>query len=77
MIDTVAMSTKHVRTTADLVRFGAGLKVECGDCGASRTLDGYEAAKLGGVVPLRLLAQRLRCARCGVKAAKLIVLPPV
>jgi len=25
------MSTKHIRTIADLVRFGAGLRIECGD----------------------------------------------
>lgn len=39
------MSTKHVRTAADLVRFDAGLWIECGDCGSARTLDGYEVAK--------------------------------
>jgi len=25
------MSTKHIRSTADLIRFGAGIKIECGN----------------------------------------------
>ena len=32
------MSTKHVRTTGDLVRFGAALRIDCRACGATRTL---------------------------------------
>ena len=73
-----AMSTKHIRTVGDLVRFGAGLRVECGSCGASRTLDGYEAAKAGGGASrLVALAGRLKCARCGAKDARLAILPPV
>ena len=72
------MSTKHIRTNGDLVRFGAGLKVECTGCGAARTLDGLEAAKIGGgASPLSVLAGRLRCARCGIKEARLTILPPV
>ena len=72
------MSTKHIRTVADLMRFGAGLRVECGGCGASRTLDGYQAAKIGGGAgPLSALAMRLKCARCGAKEARLMILPPV
>lgn len=71
------MSTKHIRTVADLVRFGSGLRVECGSCGAARTLDGYQAARLGGAQPLAALARRLKCSRCGCKEARLAVLPPV
>ena len=41
------MSIKHIHTIADLVWFRAGLKIECGDCGADRTLDGYQPARLG------------------------------
>ena len=69
------MSTKHIRTVSDLVRFGAGLTIECGLCGAARTLDGFEAAKLGGPGSLITLSQRLRCGRCHEKAAKLTILP--
>ncbi len=72
------MSTKHIRTVADLVRFGAGLRIECTGCGAARTLDGFEAAKIGGgASPLSALADRLRCARCGKKEARVMILPPV
>ena len=34
------MSTKHIDTAAGLVRFGATVKIECGGCGAARTVDG-------------------------------------
>ena len=71
------MSTKHIRTVADLVRFGAGLRIDCGGCGASRTVDGYEAAKLGGAQPLADLRRRLKCGRCGVREAVITILPPV
>lgn len=72
------MSTKHIRSIADLVRFGAGLRIDCAGCGASRTMDGFEAAKLSsGASGLPALARRLKCARCGAKDARLAVLPPV
>lgn len=72
------MSTKHIRTIADLVRFGAGLRIECAGCGAARTLNGYEAAKIGGEASgIAALALRLRCARCGTKDARLMILSPV
>ena len=72
------MSTKHVRSVADLVRFGAGVKIECRSCGAARSLDGIELAKSGaGSVSLAELAPRLRCARCGERDAALTILPPV
>jgi len=68
------MSTKHIRTTADLVRFGAGLKIECAS-GASRTMDDFEVAKRCGTGALRDMAARLKCARCGAKEARLTILP--
>ena len=71
------MSTKHVRTTADLCRFGASLRIECGACGAARTMGGAEMVRACGAVALRGLPERLRCARCGAKAARVAVLPPV
>jgi hypothetical protein len=71
------MSTKHVRSTADLVRFGCALKVECTHCSATRTLTAEAAAKGLGKVELRCAAKRFRCLRCGMKAAKIVVLPPV
>ena len=71
------MSFKHVRTTADLVRFGCGLKVDCRHCGSSRTFSAAEAVTDAGHVEIARLARRLRCIRCGLKQARLTVLPPV
>ena len=71
------MSTKHVRTTGDLVRFGAALRIDCKDCGASRTLSAPEAALAFGSAPLSQVEARSKCSRCGKKAAKTIVLSPI
>jgi hypothetical protein len=71
------MSTKHVRTVADLVRFGCGLKIECGDCGAAKSLDGYQVGGLVGAGTLSAVSKRFKCARCGAKAARLTILPPI
>ncbi len=71
------MSTKHIRSTADLVRFGASLKIECGSCGAARTRTGLEIARTCGAVSLGAVAARMRCSRCGEKAARVAILPPV
>ena len=42
------MSTKHVRTAADLVRFGCSLRVECSACAAANTLSGVEVVQRCG-----------------------------
>jgi hypothetical protein len=65
------MSTKHVRSAADLVRFGAGLKIDCMGCGNSRTLDGYGAAKACGTKEYSKIQPRLKCSRCGARESKL------
>ncbi len=70
------MSTKHIRTAADLVRFGAGLKIECGSCGNAKTVDGFELAHSLGTGDLREMSRRLKCNRCGMKEAQLTLLPP-
>lgn len=71
------MAKKLVRSVADLVRFGCELKMECGDCGAGRSLDGYQLAAMVGPGTLSCIQTRLRCSRCGAKAARLTILPPV
>jgi hypothetical protein len=71
------MSTKHVRTTADLVRFGASARIECQGCHAAQTMRGIELASACGSIPLAAAEARLRCARCGAKGARIVVLPPV
>lgn len=70
------MSMKHVRTAADLVRFGAGLRIECGSCGNAITLDGFQVAKACGAGELANAQKRLKCSRCGAREAALIVLSP-
>ncbi len=71
------MSTKHINTAADLARFGASVRIECGSCGAARTLSGPEMVKACGAGSLKASAMRLKCARCAAKDARLLVLPPL
>jgi hypothetical protein len=70
------MSTKHVRTAADLIRFKTALQVRCGRCGNAKTLSGFEVARDFGNVELQSIQGRLKCSLCGVKAAELAVLSP-
>jgi ribosomal protein S27AE len=71
------MSTKHIHTAADLVRFGASVRIECGDCGSARTMSGIELVQACGSGRLAAARARMKCGRCGGKAARLAVLPPV
>ncbi len=71
------MSTKHVDTAADLARYACSLKMQCGGCGAARTLSAVEVVKLCGPGQLSAIRERLKCGRCGMKEAQLTVLPPV
>jgi hypothetical protein len=61
---------------SDLARFKCGLKIECGSCGNSRTMDGIEVAKAWGTKPFATIRQRMKCSRCGEKDAQLTVLSP-
>lgn len=70
------MSTKHVHNAADLARFKCGLKIECGGCGNSKTMDGIEVARVYGTKPFAAITQRMKCSRCGAKEARLTVLSP-
>lgn len=71
------MSTKHIRGIGDLVRFGASLRADCLDCAAARTLSALDAHAAFGRATLEQAAERLRCARCGSRSARLTVLPPL
>jgi hypothetical protein len=71
------MSTKHVRTTGDLVRFGAALRIDCRACGATRTLVARDAVAAFGLAPLHQVQTRSKCSRCKKKEATVIVLSPV
>jgi hypothetical protein len=70
------MSTKHVRSAADLARFKCALKIECGTCGNSRTMSGFDVAKTYGTRPFADIRSRMKCSRCGVKEALLTILSP-
>ena len=65
------MSTKHVRTTGDLVRFGLKLTIECGQCASTNVVTAAELAQLGARTPIASLQRRLRCSQCDARAAKL------
>jgi hypothetical protein len=71
------MSTKHINTAADLVRFGASVRVDCSNCGASKTLSGTQTVKACGAGDLRAIERRLKCVRCGGKEAWMTILPPL
>jgi len=58
-------------------RYGCSLKVECGGCGAARTLTAVEVVRLCGPGDLTAIRGRLKCGRCGMKEAHLVVLPPL
>jgi hypothetical protein len=69
------MSTKHVRTAGDLVRFAIGLQVDCDGCGRSERFAAWDVAKAFGNAPLETVRKRLKCSGCGAKKARLIVDP--
>lgn len=71
------MSAKHIRTTADLVRFKASIRIDCPHCAAARTLTGAETVSALGVCGFEEAEGRLRCGRCGEKGARITVLPPL
>lgn len=70
------MSTKHIRTAADLVRFGSAIRVACGVCGNARTFNGFEVAQSCGTGALARIAKRFKCSRCGAKQAEMALLSP-
>ena len=63
------MSTKHIRTAADLVRFKCALRITCGACGNAQTVGGYDVVKLTGHNELATLQQKLKCSLCGRREA--------
>lgn len=70
------MSTKHVRTAFDLVRFNLGLSVKCLACGHLLTPEGYEVVREIGTLPLHQLQRRLKCSQCGAKSVQMTMFHP-
>jgi len=70
------MSTKHIRSAADLDRFKCALKIECAGCGNSTTLNGFDVAKACGTKAFADIRHRMKCSRCGLKEASLTILSP-
>ena len=64
------MSAEHIRNASDLARFKAGLRIECGECGNARTVNGFELAQTFGSRDFAFVQARLKCERCGRKAAR-------
>jgi hypothetical protein len=69
------MSTKVIRTGADVVGFGASVKVTCRACGTDRILSGLDFARECGTGSLGTTAKHLKCDNCAEKRAQLLVLP--
>ena len=55
------MSKMQIATAAELVRFGASMMIDCGACGASRTLNGPDVVKCCGPGSSRARELRLKC----------------
>ena len=70
------MSTKHIRTASDLVRFKAALKVECRRCSNSITLSGYDVVRGFGTDQLDQIQRRFKCSLCGAKDVRMATLTP-
>jgi len=63
------------RTGADVLRFGASVRVACRECESVVTFDPHEFATLCGSVSLGSFAKHRQCGNCGAKRAQLLVLP--
>jgi ribosomal protein L44E len=71
------MSYKRVSNAGDMMRHRCGLRIECTSCGQASTMTSLEVYQLHGARALAQLTRRLRCKRCGKKAAKTVVLDPI
>ena len=70
------MSTKHVRTDGDVLRFGCSVQVTCGYCRSTTTFRAFDWVMAAGGKSLEAARRRLRCSRCGRKAARIAVSGP-
>jgi hypothetical protein len=68
------MSTSLLRTGADILRFGASVRIECRDCGSVVEFGPTEFAERFGLGSLGIIAKHRQCNRCGTKRSQLLVL---
>jgi hypothetical protein len=71
------MSANLVRTGADVLRFGANVRILCRCCGSAETFGPAEFAQLYGSGSLGSAAKHSECKDCGAKQAQLLVLRDV
>jgi hypothetical protein len=64
------MSTKHVRTGGDVLRFGSSVKVDCGHCGSSRTFAAMDWVMVAGGGSLEAARRRLKWGQCRRNASR-------
>ena len=69
------MSTKHVRTGGDVLRFGCTVRVECGYCRSVREFKAFDWVMVAGGGSLDAARRRLKCGKCGRKAARVAAMP--
>lgn len=69
------MSTKHVRTGGDVLRFGCSVRVACGSCGSVKTFAAMDWVMAAGGGSLEAARRRLKCGKCGKKAARVSAMP--
>ena len=69
------MSTKHVRTGGDVLRFGCSVRVECRNCGSVREFGARDWVRVAGGGSLEAARRRLKCGKCGKKAARVSARP--
>lgn len=69
------MSTKHVRTGGDVLRFGCRVRVECRACGSAREFAAMDWIMVAGSGSLDAARRRLKCSKCGKKAARVSAMP--
>ena len=69
------MSTKHVRTSGDVLRFGCTVTVACGWCRSAREFAPFDWVMVAGGGNLEAARRRLKCSHCGAKAARIAARP--
>jgi hypothetical protein len=68
------MSINVLRTGADVLRYGASVRVECRDCGSVTIFGPAEFEREFGPGSLGITAKHNECKECGAQMTQLIIL---